>query len=94
MLPAAGSTIYRVADAFGLETRKPPDTPKIVARQVADRLREMFDAMPIPASLRDVGVASKDLPDLAKAALDEPMMAYCPREFTIDEIEELLGTCW
>jgi alcohol dehydrogenase class IV len=94
MLPAAGQTLYRVADALGVPARAPGDSPEAVARQVTERLRAMLDPMPIPATLRAVGVPAADLPGLARATAAEPMMAYCPREVSLAEIEELLASCW
>ncbi|WP_213453540.1 iron-containing alcohol dehydrogenase family protein [Rhizomonospora bruguierae] len=92
LLPAAGPTVYLVANALGLPA--PAGPPEAVAAKVTDRLTEMLAPLPVPATLREVGVAVGDLPDLANATYAEPMMAYCPREVTMAEIEELLKSCW
>ncbi|MFC4055465.1 iron-containing alcohol dehydrogenase family protein [Actinomadura syzygii] len=86
LLPAAGSAVGRVAEAVGADGRD--------AEAVTAALRAMFAPLPIPTRLRDVNVDRADLPAIAEATSHEPMMAYLPREMKVEEIEELLESCW
>jgi alcohol dehydrogenase class IV len=92
MLPTIGSMLPDVAAALRMPAL-PPDVDA-AAGLVADNLAEMLDAMPIPRALREVGVAREDLRDLAEVAFHEPMISYCPRKVSVDEIEDLLAACW
>lgn len=101
LLPAAGDTLPRLAASLDLpagpgraESPGRPLDPAVVAGQVAGRLAELFDALPVPARLREVGVARSHLPELARAAATEPMLAYSPREVPTAELEQLLESCW
>lgn len=91
MLPFAGDTLAQVAD--GLDVPATGEAAE-VADRVADRLATLFDTMPVPRRLRDVGVDRSDLPQLARAAAHEPMMAYSPRTLPATELAELLASCW
>ncbi|MEQ4304673.1 iron-containing alcohol dehydrogenase [Plantactinospora sp. B6F1] len=86
LLPAEGSRVARVAEALGAEGRD--------ADAVTAALRTMLAPLPIPTRLRDVHVDRADLPAIAKATSVEPMMTYAPREVSVEEIEELLESCW
>ncbi|BCB90100.1 iron-containing alcohol dehydrogenase family protein [Phytohabitans suffuscus] len=86
LLPAAGSTVERVAAALGADGRD--------GAAVTAALHAMLAPLPVPTRLRDVDVDRADLPAVAKATAAEPMMAYVPREVPVEEIEELLESCW
>jgi alcohol dehydrogenase class IV len=91
LLPAAGTNLPRLAVALGLT---PAADLAEAARMVGDRLVELLDSMPIPKRLRDVGVRQSELADLAMVAMHEPMMAFAPRELSLDEVLDLLKECW
>jgi alcohol dehydrogenase class IV len=92
MLPAIGRDITPLAQVLGLE--KPEADPADVVEAVAQRLTEVLEALPMPRALRDVGVPQEDLPDIVRTTEHEPMMAYCPREVSTDEIAEILASVW
>jgi alcohol dehydrogenase class IV len=91
LLPAAGPNLAHLAAALGAAPA--PDLQE-AAENVAARLGELLASMPVPSRLRDVGVQQSELADLAMVAMHEPMMAFAPRELSLDEVLELLRECW
>jgi alcohol dehydrogenase class IV len=92
MLPTIGTAVIPLAQVLGVE-----DVTGDVAQTaaaVAQRVTDVLDALPMPRALRDVGVPREDIPDLVRTTEHEPMMAYCPRPVSTDEITEILNSVW
>lgn len=92
LLPAIGDDQRYVLEAMG---GGPGDlSPDAAGALAADRLHEMFERLPLPRSLREVGVAEEDLPEIAAATMGDYMMAHLPRPVAEDEVLALLREAW
>ncbi|MCP5597284.1 iron-containing alcohol dehydrogenase, partial [Klebsiella pneumoniae] len=60
-----------------------------VTDRVADRFRDLAEAVGIPAGLGQLGVRAEDIPTLAAHALDDLCMATNPRPVTLEDVERL-----
>jgi alcohol dehydrogenase class IV len=89
MLPVVAGELDTTARMLELEAEEPK-----LADEVAAKVEAILDALPIPRTLREVGVPCEDLPKLAEATMHEPMMAYCPRAVTVGEVTDILRACW
>jgi len=62
------------------------------------RIDELLDAVGIPRSLAEVGVARADfetaLPDLARAAFEDPSLRTNPRMPLVRELVDLFEAAW
>jgi alcohol dehydrogenase class IV len=88
LLPAIGEDQRYVLAAM-TDTPEALD-PDAAGAQAADLLQAMFETLPLPRRLSDVGVAAEDIPEIAAATMGDYMMAYLPRPVAQDEVEDLL----
>lgn len=88
LLPAIGEDQRYVLAAM-TDTPKALD-PDAAGAQAADLLQAMFETLPLPRRLSNVGVTAEDVPSIAAATMGDYMMAYLPRPVAQDEVEDLL----
>lgn len=88
MLPAIGTDQFHALEAMG----GLPDglSADAAGGRAAELLQRMVDSLPLPRRLREIGMAETDVPAIARATLDDYMMANVPREMRAAEIEDLL----
>lgn len=88
LLPPIGTDQFAALEAMG---EAPGNLSADAAgRRAAELLQSMVDALPLPRRLRDVGVAEADIAGIARATLEDYMMANLPRAMQAAEIENLL----
>lgn len=88
MLPAIGADQFHALEAMG---GSPGGLSADAAGlRAAEFLQRMVDSLPLPRRLREIGMAETDVPAIARATLDDYMMANVPREMRAAEIEDLL----
>ncbi len=81
-----------LAEAFGVAKREDSED---VAEEVIDGLRELRDALGLPARLRDVdGPDREALPEVASAVLGDGLLPNGPVEPTQADIETILDAAW
>lgn len=89
--PAAAAGLRKLADAFGLgET-----STESVAEAVVGALQGMFAALGTPARLRDLGVTSESLPQLAAISMEDWFVRDNPRKVNhAGELQQVLERAW
>jgi alcohol dehydrogenase class IV len=75
--------------AWGLGHRANGDI-KGAGEKVQETLESMLDASGAPRSLRSLGVARQDLPELARRALKDVCIITSPREADADDLLRIL----
>ena len=88
LLPAIGADQLHALEAMGGSAAGL--SADAAGQRAADLLQAMVDGLPLPRRLKELGVAEADLPGIARATLDDYMMANLPREMHAAEIEDLL----
>ncbi len=88
LLPAIGDD-QRFVLAAMTDTPEAVD-PDTAGARAADLLQEMFETLPLPRRLGEVGVTADEVPGIAAATMGDYMMAYLPRPVAQDEVEDLL----
>jgi alcohol dehydrogenase class IV len=87
MLPAIGQD-----QAYVLEALDCPAGGSI--DDAARALTALLARLPLPQRLRDVGVKTDELPDIATCTMSDYMMANLPRPLTVADVESLLREAW
>jgi alcohol dehydrogenase class IV len=88
LLPAIGDDQRYVLAAM---TETPEAVgPDTAGARAADLLQAMFETLPLPRRLGDVGVKADEIAGIAAATMGDYMMAYLPRPVAQDEVEDLL----
>jgi alcohol dehydrogenase class IV len=83
--------VEKVAAALGLPPR---DAASTLARTV-DTVSGIFDALGLARRLRDVGVASEALPEIALAAMGDWFLRGNPRQVRdASELLQILKQAW
>ncbi len=75
--------------AWGLGHRANGDI-KGAGEKVQETLESLLDASGAPRSLRSIGVVKKDLPELARRALNDVCIVTSPREADADDLLRIL----
>ena len=75
--------------AWGLGHRSSGDITG-AGEKVQETLESLLDASGAPRSLRSIGVARSDLPELARRALDDVCIVTSPREADQDDLLRIL----
>ena len=75
--------------AWGLGHRANGDI-KGAGEKVQETLESLLDASGAPRSLRSIGVEKKDLPELARRALNDVCIVTSPREADADDLMRIL----
>jgi alcohol dehydrogenase class IV len=60
----------------------------------ADLMTDLVSRLPLPQRLRDVGVGSDELAEIARSTLSDYMMANLPRTLLEQEVLALLQEAW
>jgi len=79
----------RVGEALGLDFRGSAE-PEI-RRRLCDHLLELRRSLGIGGGLRDRGLTEKDIPVLARKAINDPCNATNPRRPAVGDLETILG---
>jgi alcohol dehydrogenase class IV len=87
LLPAIGGEGSAVATALGGSGDDP-------AEAAASAIESLLDKLPLPRSLREVGVGEDEIVELAAGTMDDYMMDYAPRPVAEAEIAALLTAVW
>jgi alcohol dehydrogenase class IV len=88
LLPAIGTDQAFLYEALGC----PPATATV--DDAAEVLDGVLQRLPLPKRLREVGVAAADVPDIARGAMGDYMMANLPRPMDVAEVQALLEEAW
>jgi alcohol dehydrogenase class IV len=88
LLPVIGDQQAWVFEAMG--GRGDPAANGVAAELMADFVRRL----PLPQRLRDIGVSEDELPEIARLAMSDYMMAYLPRPMAEAEVCSLLQNAW
>ena len=84
---------YRsMAIVFGLNVKGKSD--KEVVAMVVDAVRSLAIRLNIPQHISDIGGDEKDIPMLAKKALEDPCTGGNPRDVSLKDLEELFKTAF
>ena len=90
--PSVPDKLAQVAEALGVHVSGlTPDEAALAAALAARRLR---DALPLPATLRELGVPEGDLPALAAAAAEVAPESGNPREASAAQLLAILENVW
>ena len=87
LLPAIGGEGSAVATALGGSGDDP-------AEAAASAIESLLVKLPLPRSLREVGVGEDEIVELAAGTMDDYMMDYAPRPVAEAEIAALLTAVW
>jgi alcohol dehydrogenase len=79
----------RVGEALGLDFRGSAE-PEI-RRRLCDHLLELRRSLGIGGGLRERGLTEKDIPVLARKAINDPCNATNPRRPAVGDLETILG---
>lgn len=100
MMPVVTERIYgelperaaRVVEALGVDVSSM--TTAEAASTLPTVLREFIADLGLPIRLADVGVQKEDMPEIARAAMADMVVAFSPVTVTEEEVLELLQKAW
>ena len=92
LLPAIGEDQFAVLEAMG--GRGEGSSADAAGAAAADAMAALVASLPLPRSLREVGVARADLDAIAIATLEDYMMGYLPRPLGRDEVLAVLESVY
>lgn len=91
LLPAIGADQVAVLEALGGGGGGGGGlSPDESGRRAAELVRAMVEALPLPATLGEVGMTPDQVPELAALTMADYMIANLPRPVTRDEVAALL----
>jgi len=89
-MPVLGERQRLVLEAMGAEAISGVDE----AGAAADLMTRLIARLPLKRQLRDLGIPSSELAEIAQQAAHDYMMANVPIPTSIGEIEALLRMAW
>ncbi len=93
-LTTAAPHYAELADALGIP-QGGADTPERKAQQLIDFLEDLAVKVKAPRRLREVGIDSSALPELADAAmLQTRLLVNNPREVTLEDAQRIYADAW
>ena len=91
LLPCIGADYNDVMDALGCPRAS---SAQEAAARASGALTALLQSLPLPQSLKEVGVKREDLPLIASAASKEYMLSSLPTPLSSSDIEQVLQEAW
>jgi alcohol dehydrogenase class IV len=91
LLPVVGAEQTLLLEALGGTSRGQPDRD---GAEAADRIATFVGELPLPHRLRDVGIAEREVPEIARLTMSDYMMANLPRPMAEADVRSLLMSVW
>lgn len=85
-----GDLLLNLAGADAYASTPPAERPAAAVEAVRAMMRALHDQAGLPLTLSEAGAKPEQVPDIAKAALNDGAMSMNPRQPTYEELVEIL----
>ncbi len=91
MIPTTAGKIARIGEALGSSVGHVGEEK--AAREAVRLVAGLLEDLDIP-SLGAMGVPEKDLPDLARRTMNQPVLGLTPGGMSLQDVEQILSEAW